>query len=674
MKAYPPGTRIGQYAIAGRPLMGGMGIVYVCNDLEADRPVALKTFKPEYLPDRAARDRFLREGTAWVDLGRHPHIVRCYEVLHTDPEVYLVLELVAKEQGRDDASLRAWLTPGRPLPAEQALLFGLQIVRGMAHATAALPGFVHRDLKPENVLVGADRLPGNGTNRLRVTDFGLAVVLQAAASRLDQPPPGDAPSPISNTQYPVPIPLGRTQLTHGIVGTPLYMAPEQWRGEEVTVQTDVYALGCILFEMVTGQRAVTGRSLAALERAHCQGKVRPLPRELPSAIKEVVTGCLAREPRSRYSSWNEVEAALMSAYAAVTGQTAPGPAPAETLSHAERVAAGWSYNAMGVSYLDIAKSRVALTYFERAWDVGQTERDQRLKAASLTHQGMAHDNLGQARQAIDLHQQARRISSEVGDERGERDALGNLGNAYLSLGQARQAIDFYERALAMSRQIDDPAGEGHVLDNLGLVYVELGDIQEAIDYHKQALAIASNIDNRRGQANALGNLGSAYFAWGEMPSAIEFFQRQLDISRSIGDRRGEGNALGGLGQAYVELGDSRRAIGFCEQHLDIAREIGHRQGEGTALSNLGKAYAALGDVWRAIDYLKQAIQIDRDIEDLLGQGMDSANLAMMLMQAGQVHEALSWAEQAVRAFQEAGAPHHAQQAQQLAAAIQAELR
>ena len=91
MRFYPPGTRIaGRYEIAGRPLMGGMGIVYVCLDHEENRPVALKTFKPEYLPDRDARDRFLREGTAWVDLGRHPNIVRCYNVLYTDPEEWVL--------------------------------------------------------------------------------------------------------------------------------------------------------------------------------------------------------------------------------------------------------------------------------------------------------------------------------------------------------------------------------------------------------------------------------------------------------------------------------------------------------------------------------------------------------------------------------------------------------
>jgi len=180
MKTLPPGTLVaGRYEIASRPLMGGMGIVYLCLDRREDRPVALKTFRPEYLPDRAARDRFLREGTTWMNLGRHTHIVHAYGVerIGDGREVYLVLELVAKEAGRKDASLRSWLSPGRPLPVEQALLFAVQVVRGLKHAVSIIPGFVHRTLKPENVLVGADRLSGVHIHRLRVTDFGLASAL-----------------------------------------------------------------------------------------------------------------------------------------------------------------------------------------------------------------------------------------------------------------------------------------------------------------------------------------------------------------------------------------------------------------------------------------------------------------------------------------------------------------
>ena len=221
MQIYPPGTRIGQYEIASRSMMGGMGVVYFCLDHGNNKkPVALKTFKPEFLPNREARDRFLREGTAWVNLGSHPHIVKCHAVEYIDPVAFLSLELISKEQGMEDASLRSWMRA--PMKVEQALLFALQIARGLAYANIKIPGFVHRDLKPENVLVGADKLPDTNVNRLRVTDFGLAMILKEESGRLK----GEGEE---------------THLTRGIVGTPLYMAPEQWNNQDVGIYTDLYA-------------------------------------------------------------------------------------------------------------------------------------------------------------------------------------------------------------------------------------------------------------------------------------------------------------------------------------------------------------------------------------------------------------------------------------------------
>src|SRR5512140_2424990 len=121
MHIYAPGTPIAPYRVLSDPMIGGMGVVYFCHDLKKARAVALKTFKPEYLPDRAARDRFLREGSTWVELGAHPHIVRCYAVKYIDPVAFLALELIARKEGAADASLRSWLTPGQPMPLEQAL-------------------------------------------------------------------------------------------------------------------------------------------------------------------------------------------------------------------------------------------------------------------------------------------------------------------------------------------------------------------------------------------------------------------------------------------------------------------------------------------------------------------------------------------------------------------------
>ena len=641
MELYRPGMRIaGRYEVASRPMMGGMGVVYVCLDHQEDRPVALKTFKPEYLPDRAARDRFLREGTHWVDLGRHPHVVRCHEVLHIDPEVYLALELVAKEPGRDDASLRAWLTPGQPLPLEQALLFALQVARGMGHAVATLPGFVHRDLKPENVLVGADK--ASGVNRLRVTDFGLAAVLQEIAPQTSEV---FETSEVSGA-------LSRTQLTHGIVGTPLYMAPEQWRGEPLGVQTDVYALGCMLYEMVTGQRAAAGGSLSALRRAHCVGDLRPLPPDLPGPLRALLTRCLALAPGERYGEWAQVEAALVSAYEdeALAGRPAPGAAAAVDLSREERVAAGWSYSAMGLSYRDIGKAEVAVGYFERARSVGSAEGARALEGAALVNLGSAYLDLGDARRAIGYYEQALEIEREIGDRHGEGNTLMGLGLAYVDLGDARRAIGYYEQALAIYREICAASrsaaertaarrGEGAVLGNLGSAYLALGDARHAIGYYEQCLTIHREIGDRRGEGNALMGLGLAYADLGDARRAIGYYEQRLEIANEIGDRRGEGNVLGNLGNAYRNLGDARRAIGYYEQCLTIHREIGDRRGEGADLGNLGTAYAALGDARRAIGYYEQQLVITREIGDRQGEAFASWNLGDLYAKQGNIERA-----------------------------------
>jgi tetratricopeptide (TPR) repeat protein len=627
----------GRYEVVQGPrekhsLLGGMGVVYVCLDLEEDRPVALKTFRPEYLPDRAARDRFLREGTHWVDLGAHPHIVRCYEVFRTDPEVFLVLELVAKEQGREDASLRSWLTPGVPLPVERALLFGLQIARGMQHAVETIPGFVHRDLKPENVLVGADRMSddrlsgdrlsgGVAVNRLRVTDFGLAAALEEVRGQ---------GAVVGGQGVEGSTSLGRTQLTRGVVGTPLYMAPEQWAGEAVSTATDVYALGCILYEMLAGQCVVAGSNLDALQRAHCQGNLRPLSAGIAAVVSQVVARCLALEPGQRYRSWGGVEAAITDAYRALTGRPAPGAEAAAALSREERVTAGWSFNAMGASYLDLGKAEVAAGYFRRAGAVGKEEGEHQLAAA----------------------------------------ALGNLGLAFADLGDAHRAIGCYEQQLVTTRKIGDRRGEGNALGDLGNAYHQLGDARRAIGYYEQYLEIARQIGDRRGEGNALGNLGIAYAGLGDPRRAIGFYEQQLVITREIGDRRGEGTALGNLGIAYKNLGDARCAIGYYEQALSISREIGDRRGEAQDLGNLGNVYANLGDARRAIGYYEQCLTIHREVGDAMGLALDSFNLADEYRELGEQARALELAQEAARLFAEMGHAPYAQQAQALVAQLQ----
>jgi tetratricopeptide (TPR) repeat protein len=661
MRIHAPGTRIGQYEVAGRPLIGGMSIVYVCIDHQTGWPVILKTFQPHLLPDRAVRDRFLREGTAWVDLEAHPHIVRCYGVVQPEHslEVYLVLELVVKEQDRGDATLRAWLMPGRPLPVLQALLFALQIARGMRYATEKIPGFVHRDLKPENVLVGVDRLSQADVNRLRVTDFGLAAVLQGVVNQT------------SKGFSTLEVPMERTQLTRGIVGTPLYMAPEQWQGESLCTATDIYGWGCILYEMLVGRHAVAGRTVEALQRAHCTGNVRPLPSSLPAGVRALVTRCLMLKPGERYESWETVEAALAAAYKEIVGSPVPAAEPADALGQMDRVAAGGSYNVLGMSYLEIGKAEVATRYFERALEVGRTEGERGLEGAALGNLGNAYAALGDAHRAIGYCEQALAIARETGDRRAESADLNNLGEAYRSLGDVHRAIEYYEQTLDIARQIGDRKKESASLGNMGSAYASIGDLRRAIAYYEKSLAIDRKIGNRRGEGHALGNLGVAYKNLGKIRRAIVYYEQSLAVKCEIGDRQGEGNSLGNLGEAYRLLGDAQRAVGYQEQALAIHREVGDRRREGADLGNMGTAYIQLGNVQRAIECYEQALAIDREVGDIAGIAVESFNMAVLYSQVGMASRALELAQEAARIYNQIGHAQHAQRAQQLVTQLKA---
>ncbi len=622
---YPSGAVIaGRYEVVQGPrekpsLAGGMGLVYLCRDQQQDFPVALKTFQPQYLSDRHKRDLFLNEGNTWVNLGKHPHIVHAYTVAYIGDgrEVYLALELVAGAEGKDDASLRQWLIPGHPLPLEQILLFALHIARGMKHVTTTIPGLTHRDLKPENVLVGRDELA-------RVTDFGLAST-QAQVSG----------------------------------GTPLYMAPEQQRGEQVDARADIYALGLMVYEMVTGI------STDELWQARKDGQMLELLYKLPTEVRILARHCLAPECEKRYTGWGEVEAAITEAYQKVMWVDAPDEITGEAQTRADRVAAGWSYTNLGISFKDIGKAEVAAGYFERVIQTGRAEAESELEWAGLSNLGMAYRVLGYERRAIEFFEQGLTIARKIGDRRAEGQTLGCLGTAYLALRDARRAIKFIEQDLTIAREIGDRREEGGALGNLGGAYFALGDARRAIEFYEQALMIAREIGDRRVEDGALGNLGNAYRALGDARRAIEFWEQALMIAREIGDQRGEGMTLDNLGNAYQALGDARRAIEFWEQALTITREIGDRRTEGITLGNLGVAYYDLGDARRTGEFFDQALTMAREIGDWKTGSIVLFNMSIAVDRAGDRPLAIRLAQEALKIFEQIGSPKAAQARKQL---------
>lgn len=205
---------------------GGMGVVYRATQLRIGRPVALKVLRASLEP--RARLRFEREARVASALA-HPSAVAIHDYGEADGHVYLAMELLG------GAPLRARLSPGEPSPLSLVLDVGWQIADVLASAHRM--GLVHRDLKPENVFLE----PGEHGDRVRVVDFGLAFIA------------GDEVA-------------GRVTVEGVVTGTPSYASPEQARGREVGPPTDVYSLGCLLFEMLCGQLPFDGTDMEVLTR------------------------------------------------------------------------------------------------------------------------------------------------------------------------------------------------------------------------------------------------------------------------------------------------------------------------------------------------------------------------------------------------------------------------
>jgi len=291
------GSRLGPYEIVGAIGAGGMGEVWRAKDTRLDRTVAIKVLPPHLASDPELRARFEREARVISGL-KHPNICVLHDIGHQDGVDYLVMEYLEGE------TLADRLAKG-PLPLAQALAIGAEVAGALDRAHRA--SVVHRDLKPGNVILTRDGA--------KLLDFGLAKASAAAKN----------PAAAALTTELKPL----TE-RGALLGTVQYMAPEQLEGGDVDARTDIFALGAVLYEMVTGRRAFSGASQASLIGAILRDEPRPIA-ELqplsPPALERVVRACLAKDPDERWQSARDVkrELAWIAQEGSHPGADAPRP-------------------------------------------------------------------------------------------------------------------------------------------------------------------------------------------------------------------------------------------------------------------------------------------------------------------------------------------------------------
>lgn len=265
-----PGDAFGRYDVDAWIGRGGMGVVLRATHRDLERQVALKVLAPEIADDPAYRNRFLREARTLARLDS-PHVVRVFDAGEQDGSLFIATELVP------DGDLADLLAQRGPLPLADAVEVLGQVAEGLQAAHDA--GILHRDIKPSNVLLR--RMP-DGRLRAVLCDLGIATVAGAEHTS-----------------------------TQGVIGTPSYMSPERLEGAEATVASDIYALGCLAWAVLTGQAPYVGTA-GHVVLSHLQAPIPQLPATTPDAValNGVLTTAMAKQPSARHRSAAEFATAL----------------------------------------------------------------------------------------------------------------------------------------------------------------------------------------------------------------------------------------------------------------------------------------------------------------------------------------------------------------------------
>lgn len=270
-----------RYLIIGNIGSGGMANVFLARDLILDREVAVKVLRYDFQNDQAAIRRFQREALAATELV-HPNIVSVYDVGEEDGQQYLVMEYV---KGMD---LKRYIQTQYPIAYDKVVDIMDQILSAMS--LAHHHRIIHRDLKPQNILINEEGV-------VKITDFGIAIAL----------------SETSITQ------------TNSMLGSVHYLSPEQARGSMATNQSDIYAMGIILYEMITGRVPFDGESAVTIALKHFQDELPDIhiySQQVPQALENVVLKATAKDPINRYKTTEEMQADLYTSLDANRAQEA----------------------------------------------------------------------------------------------------------------------------------------------------------------------------------------------------------------------------------------------------------------------------------------------------------------------------------------------------------------
>jgi hypothetical protein len=585
LMARPPS--ISGYETLGELGHGGMGVVYRAKQISLNRIVALKMIRSGDLASSEDVARFRSEAEAVARL-KHPNIVHIYEVGDHDGRPYFSLEYV--EGGALDQRIK-----GRPQPPRLAA----ELVETLSRAVHAAHqcGIVHRDLKPSNVLLTPDGVP-------KITDFGLA-------KRLDD--------------------AGQTQ-TGAVMGTPSYMAPEQaaGRSREIGPATDIYALGAILYELVTGRPPFLADSHEATRQLVISDEPLPprrLQPSLPRNLEIICMKCLQKEPAKRYSSALALAEDLARFLAGKPILARPATVPEYFLRWCRRNP--WAASFILAMVIGTAVSIYFAIDARRKADLAQKRLNRFENAIDIMMNIFADFDIWKVKAGDEPVEAvlAQRLV-KAGDEL-EEEAIGEpllvarlqerLGLTLVSLGDPQEAIPVLLKARG-TWETRLGTGDSETLrsiSNLAVAYREAGKPDVAIPLLEETLELlkAQLGADHPDTLAVMHNLAANYRDAGKLDVAIPLLEETLQLSKArLGaDHPGTLSCMNSLANGYLDTAKMDRALPLYEETLKLRKaKLGadHPDTLGT-MNNLANAYRAAGRLDRALPLYEETDKLTR---------------------------------------------------------------
>jgi len=519
------GDVIEQYFTVFDIKQGGMGTVYLCYDQTRSGPVALKTFHQKYLSIVNFRNRFINEGQIWMSLTKHPNILKCFGVFESlNGRPYLILEYI---RGKDNigSSLRNLMEKVK-IEFYKKIDIAIQICNGMQHANNCVPGFIHCDLKPENILITDEYV-------VKVTDFGIAIVLKEKENH------------------------------HSYGGTLLYMSPEQIISDNISVQSDIYAMGCILYELFTGIHPFPYSDENKIMACHLNSSPAPMMGNIPIELNYLVLKCLEKNKKDRPDSFESIKDQLMNIYKKYTGIIYNEKVIFESELGYELVNKAIALHRLGKSnqaldilselikqeknsnysfiygniLLDCSRYNEALQAYNKFLETIDGN-DIELKIATLSNKANCLDYLGRTEEALQIYDIALEFEPENYDVWLNKAVTLNRVGRY---SEAEKLIDTYLKI------------EKYDCDFLGAkadILSKTNRLNEAISYYDLLLEI-NPVDKR-----ALNEKGCVLFSLKIWEKACECFDRLISIDNS------NARAWYNMGVCHTNMQSYEKAV-FC---------------------------------------------------------------------------------------------------------------